>query len=317
MKTLITGVTGFVGSHLAEFLLSKGEQVSGTIRWRSRMDNIEGIKDKLSLHECDIKDAVAIRELIEKIKPDHIYHLAAQSYVKASWSAPAETFMTNVIGALNLFEAIRAAKISPRVLLVGSSEEYGLVKKDELPIKETNPLRPLSPYAVSKISQDMLGYQYFKSYGIQIIRTRAFNLTGPRRGDVFVDSNFARQIVMIEKGQRKPVIEVGDLNTFRDFTDVRDVVRAYWLAMNKCEPGEVYNISSGKTISIKDVLNDLIKISGAKVEVKQDPQRMRPSDEPIIQGDNSKFREKTGWSPEIPLEKSLKDLLDYWRETVK
>jgi GDP-4-dehydro-6-deoxy-D-mannose reductase len=316
MKALITGISGFVGSHMAEFLLGKNEEVCGTIRYRSRMENIEGIKDKIELYECDIKDAVAMRELIEKLKPDQIYHLAAQSYVKASWSSPAETFMINVIGALNLFEAVRAAKISPRILLVGSSEEYGLVMKDELPIKETNPLRPLSPYAVSKISQDLLGYQYFKSYGIQIIRTRAFNLTGPRRGDVFVDSNFAKQIVMIERKKREPVLEVGNLEAYRDFTDVRDIVRAYWMAMNKCDAGEVYNISSGKATRIKDILDMLIKISGIKVEIKQDTQRMRPSDEPIIQGDNSKFREKTGWQPEISLERSLKDLLDHWRKNL-
>jgi len=317
MKILITGISGFVGSHLAEFMLGKKENVFGTIRYRSRMENIETIKDKIELIECDIKDAVAIRELIDKIRPDRIYHLAAQSYVKASWTAPTETFMTNVNGTLNLFEAIRATKINPRVLLSGSSEEYGLVNKNELPIKETNPLRPFSPYAVSKISQDYLGYQYFKSYNMQIIRTRAFNLTGPRRGDVFVDSNFAKQIVMIEKKKMEPVIKVGNLEAYRDFIDVRDVVRAYWLAMNKCDIGEVYNIASGQATRIGDILDMLIKISGVTVEVKQDPQRIRPSDEPIIQGDNTKFKEKTGWQPEIPLERSLKDLLDYWREKLK
>jgi len=317
MKVLITGISGFVGSHLAEFMLEKKENVFGTIRYRSRMENIEAIKDKIELLECDIKDAVAIRELIEKVRPDRIYHLAAQSYVKASWTSPTETFMTNVNGTLNLFEAIRAAKINPKILLTGSSEEYGLVNKNELPIKETNPLRPFSPYAVSKISQDYLGYQYFKSYNMQIIRTRAFNLTGPRRGDVFVDSNFAKQIVMIEKKMIEPVIKVGNLEAYRDFIDVRDVVRAYWLAMNKCDIGEVYNIASGKATRIRDILDMLIKISGVKVDVRQDPQRMRPSDEPIIQGDNTKFMEKTGWQPEITLERSLKDLLDYWREMLK
>jgi len=317
MKVLITGISGFVGSHLADLLLSKNDDIFGTIRYRSKMDNIEGIKDRVNLCECDIKDAVAVRELLEKIRPDHIYHLAAQSYVKASWASPTETLMTNVMGALNLFEAIRVAKINPKVLLAGSSEEYGLVKKDELPIRETNPLRPLSPYAVSKISQGFLGYQYFKSYGIQIIRTRAFNLTGPRRGDVFADSNFAKQIVMIERKKKEPVIEVGNLESYRDFIDVRDVVRAYRLAMDKCDLGEEYNIASGRAVRIKDVLDMLIKISGVEVKVRQDPQRIRPSDEPLIQGDNTKFREKTGWRPEIPMETSLKDLLDYWRENLK
>ncbi|MFC1559536.1 GDP-mannose 4,6-dehydratase [Candidatus Margulisiibacteriota bacterium] len=314
MKALITGVTGFVGSHLAELLLEKKAQVSATYRWRSRMENIEAFRDKIELHECDIRDAVAVRSLIDKVKPDHIYHLAAQSFVGASWVAPAETLSTNIMGELNLFEAVKAAGINPRILVAGSSEEYGLVKKDEVPVSEDNPLRPLSPYAVSKVTQDFLGYQYFKSYGIPIIRTRAFNHTGPRRGDVFVCSNFAKQIVMMEKKMMKPVLVVGNLKAKRDFTDVRDMIRAYWLAINKCDAGDVYNIASGNSISIKELIDIFIRISGVKFEVKSDPQKMRPSDVEILQGDSSKFRKKTGWKPEIPFEQTLKDLLDYWRK---
>ena len=317
MKVLITGVTGFVGSHLAEFLIDKDHHIIGTYRWRSNMENIDGFKNKIELFECDVNDSASVANLMKKVKPDQIFHLAAQTFVKASWAEPAGTIMTNVLGALNIFEAVRSCGIDPRILLVGSSEEYGLVYKDELPVKETNQLRPLSPYAVSKISQDHLGYQYFKSYNMKIIRTRAFNQTGPRRADVFADSDFAKQIVMIEKGLKKPVIEVGNLNTARDFTDIRDMVRAYWLAINKCDPGEVYNIASGKIIYIRDILDMLIKLSGVKVEVRQEPDRIRPSDVEILQGDSAKFREKTGWKPKIPIEDTLSDLLDYWREKIK
>ncbi|MFH1710004.1 MAG: GDP-mannose 4,6-dehydratase [bacterium] len=317
MKVLITGVTGFVGGHLAEFLLTKHDKVCATTRWRSRLENIEKIKDRLELYECDIRDAMTIRDLIDRVRPDHIYHLAAQSSVKASWASPAETMITNIIGELNIFEAVRSAKLNPRMLLAGSSEEYGFVTKDEQPVKETNMLRPISPYAVSKVGQDLLGYQYFKSYGLQIIRTRAFNLTGPRREDAFVCSAFAKQIVMIEKKKKEPIIEVGDLNTWRDFTDVRDVVRAYWLAMNKCDPGEVYNICSGKAVKIKDLLDSLIRIAAVKCEVRPDPQKMRPSDIQVLQGDFAKFKQKTGWEPQIPFEQTLKDLLDYWRDVIK
>jgi len=218
---------------------------------------------------------------------------------------------------LNVFEAVRAVNINPVIQIAGSSEEYGLVLPDELPIKETNPLRPLSPYAVSKVGQDFLGYQYYKSYNMNIIRTRAFNHTGPRRGEVFASSNFAKQIVEIEKNKREPVVFVGNLDARRDFTDVRDVVRAYWLATEKCLPGEVYNISSGKALSIKEMLDLLLKISKVKVEIKQDSARMRPSDVNVLLGDNTKFCKQTGWKPEIPFEQTLKDLLEYWRGKIK
>ena len=245
-----------------------------------------------------------------------IFHLAAQSFVPASWRLPAETFAVNAVGQINLFEAVRDLKLDPRIQIAGSSEEYGQVHPDEVPMKETNPLRPLSPYAVSKVAQDLLGYQYFMSYGLKAVRTRGFNHTGPRRGDVFVTSNFARQIAEIEKGKRPPVVEVGNLEAKRDFTDVRDMVRAYWLACAKGEPGEVYNIGTGHTIAMKDMLAILLSLSTSKVEVKVDPARLRPSDVPILYSDCSKFKALTGWKPRIPLETTLKDLLDYWRARV-
>lgn len=317
MKVLITGITGFVGSHLADFLLEKGGiEVYGIERWRSRTENIEHIKDRITLMGCDIRDASSVKKLIEEIKPERIFHLAAQSFVPTSWHAPQETLTTNIIGELNVFEAVRELGVNPLIQIAGSSEEYGLVKEDELPIKETNLLRPLSPYAVSKVGQDLLGYQYYKSYGLNIIRTRGFNHSGPRRGQVFVCSDFAKQIALIEKGKQKPVISVGNLEAIRDFTDVRDMVRAYWLATEKGKLGEVYNICSGKGYKIKEVLDILLGLAKEKIEIKQDPKRMRPSDVAVLVGDCKKFKEATGWKPEIPFEKTMKDLLDYWRERV-
>ena len=262
MKVLITGITGFVGSHLADYALSKENvQVYGTIRWRSKTENIEHVKDKIHLVHCNLNDASSVNDLIVDIKPDKIFHLAAQSFVPTSWNSPAETLTSNIIGELNIFEAIRRAKINPWIQIAGSSEEYGMVYPEETPIKETNPLRPLSPYGVSKVGQDLLAYQYYMSYKLNVVRTRAFNHTGPRRGDVFVCSEFAKRIAEIEKGKREPVILVGNLDAQRDFTDVRDIVKAYWLGLDKCKPGEVYNICTGKAYRISEVLDKIGRAS--------------------------------------------------------
>ena len=318
MNVLITGITGFAGSHLAEYILAHhpGVQVHGIIRWRSRMDNVAAILGKVELHEADLKDMVSLKKVLAACRPERIFHLAAQSFVPTSWRLPAETFMINSVGQINLFESILDLKLDPRIQIAGSSEEYGMVHPDEVPMKETNPLRPLSPYAVSKVAQDLLGYQYFKSYGLKVIRTRGFNHTGPRRGDVFVTSNFAKQMAEIEKGKREPVIHVGNLDAKRDFTDVRDMVRAYWLAAEKGEPGDVYNLGSGSAISMHELLEMLTALSKTKFRVQVDPERLRPSDVQILLADSSKFRKLTGWAPTIPFEKTLSDLLDYWRERV-
>jgi len=315
-RILITGITGFAGSHMAEFLLKKKFEVYGTCRWRANRDNILHLNKKLKLIEADLLDPHSLDALMLEVRPEYIFHLAAQSFVPASWTSPAVTLETNVVGTANLFESVRRVQIDPIIQIACSSEEYGLVKEDEVPVKETNPLRPLSPYGVSKVAMDHLGYQYFKSYGMKIIRTRGFNHTGPRRGEVFVNSTFAKQIAEIEKGKKEPVIRVGNLEAKRDFTDVRDMVRAYYLAILKGEPGEVYNICSGKAWRIGDCLEMLLKMSKIRVKVKKDPARMRPSDIPILLGDNSKFVKKTGWKPEIPFKKTLRDLLDYWRKRV-
>jgi GDP-4-dehydro-6-deoxy-D-mannose reductase len=254
--------------------------------------------------------------VLRDIRPDRLFHLAAQSYVPTSWRAPAETLAGNVLGQVNLFEAIRDLGLETRVHIAGSSEEYGLVHPDETPIREENPLRPLSPYAVSKVTQDLLAYQYWKSYQLHVVRTRGFNHTGPRRGEVFVTSNFARQVAAIERGRLDPVVWVGNLESVRDFTDVRDMVRAYWLALEQGEPGEVYNVCSGRGYSARQVLDILLDYARVKVEVREDPARMRPSDVTLLLGDCTKFQNATGWKPTIAFEITLKDLLEYWRQRV-
>jgi GDP-4-dehydro-6-deoxy-D-mannose reductase len=313
---LITGITGFAGSHLADYLLEKHPEVEvhGTYRWRSRMDNIEHLGETLHLVECELRDPSSVRWAVEKARPDVVFHLAAQSFVPSSWSAPGDTVLSNLSGQINLFEAIRSLELDPVVQIACSSEQYGMVLPEETPIRETNPLRPLSPYAVSKVGQDFLGYQYFMSYGLKVVRTRGFNHTGPRRGDVFVTSNFARQIARIELGLAPAVIRVGNLDAVRDFTDVRDMVRAYWLAVTQGKPGEVYNIATGHGMTIRELLDQLVALAKVEVKVETDPARLRPSDVEILIGDASKFRADTGWEPQVPFTKTLEDTLDFWRQ---
>jgi GDP-4-dehydro-6-deoxy-D-mannose reductase len=317
-RVLITGITGFAGSHLAEHLLADrpGVEVFGTYRWRSRRENIEGFEDRIHLLECDLSDMTAVRNALAMSRPDAIFHLAAQSFVPSSWVSPLQTLTDNIAGQTNIFEAVRSLGLDPAIQIACSSEEYGLVLPNEVPIKETNPLRPLSPYAVSKVTQDFLGYQYFMSYGIRAIRTRGFNHTGPRRGEVFVTSNFAKQVATIEAGKAAPVIKVGNLDAVRDFTDVRDMVRGYVLAAEKGKPGEVYNLASGKAITIRAMLDKLIGLARVKVSVETDPARLRPSDVEVLIGDFSKFHADTGWEPRIPFDQTLEDLLNYWRQRI-
>lgn len=319
MRVLITGITGFVGSHLAELALSKGAEVFGSVRWRSKTENIDHLRDRIELIDCDLRDLSSVQHLLEASRPDLIFHLAAQSFVQASWHTPAETLTTNTLSQVNLLESIRAPRMKtpPRFLVIGSSEEYGLVHEEELPITESSPLRPLSPYAVSKVAQDLMGYQYFKSYGLPIVRTRAFNHEGPRRGDVFVTSNFARQVAEIEAGRREPVVHVGNLKARRDYTDVRDIVRGYWSLLERGEPGEVYNLCSGRAWAIQEILDFLLAESRVQpIAVREDPARLRPSDVPVLLGDATRIQKATGWRPEIPFEQTLRDLLEYWRQRI-
>jgi GDP-mannose 4,6-dehydratase len=328
MKSLITGITGFVGSHLAEFLISRGDTIAGIYRWRSPMDNIEdspqiseAIKSgKVKLFIADLNDLHSLQTVIEETKPDRIFHLAAQSYVPSSYKAPADTLQTNVVGTCNLLEAVKSSgKLKsgkyPVVHICSSSEVYGNPLKDEIPIKETNPLRPLSPYAVSKVGEDRLGYMYWKAYNIPVVITRAFTHGGPRRGYVFFESAFARQIALIEKGKQEPVLKVGNLDSVRTYMDVRDTVKGYVLLSEKGIPGEVYNIGGNVTQKVGDYLKILLGYSKKKIKVVVDPALYRPADATLQIPDLSKIH-ALGWKAKITPEQSLLDLLNYWRERV-
>jgi GDP-4-dehydro-6-deoxy-D-mannose reductase len=318
MRLLVTGITGFVGSHMADLALGEGAAVLGSRRRGSNTANIDHLQGRIALIDADLADPRAARDLVEAANPSHVVHLAGQSFAGASWDKPTETLSNNILSQVNLLEAIRRWGKRPRIVVAGSGEEYGMVSEDELPIAETNALRPLSPYAVSKVAQDLTGYQYFKSFGLAIVRTRAFNHEGPRRGELFVPSNFAKQVAEIESGLRPPIIHVGDLTPRRDYSDVRDIVRGYWLLLMHGEPGEVYNLSSGRSWAIRELLDLLLaecKVKG--IEVRTDPSRLRPSEVAVAVGDSSKIEKATGWRAEIPLERTLTDLLDYWRARVR
>lgn len=323
MKILITGITGFVGSHLAEYLLRevKDAEVLGLLRWRSPREHIRDIQSQLTLCYGDLLDSGSLYTILSTHQPEFIFHLAAQSYVDFSFLAPESTVQNNVTGTCNLLETIKKLKLSqgydPVIHICSSSEVYGQVKEDEVPITEHNTFRPASPYAVSKVGEDMLALQYFLSWQIKTIRTRMFTHTGPRRGDVFVESNFAKQIALIEAGKQAPVVKVGNLDSVRTFADVRDTVKAYWLLVNKCTPGEVYNIGGRETMTIRDMLDRLIALSTAKhIRVEVDPARLRPSDVTLQIPCIDKFVQQTGWKAEITFDQTLREMLDYWRVRV-
>lgn len=323
-KVLITGITGFVGSHLADYILEQHPdiQILGLLRWRSPRENIAHIQDKLTLLYGDLQDFPSLFSILSTHRPEAIFHLAAQSYVDFSFAAPVTTLESNVVGTANLFEAIKQLKqtsgYNPVIHACSSSEVYGQVQPDEIPIKESNPFRPASPYAVSKVGEDMLAFQYWISWGVKTIRTRMFTHTGPRRGEVFVASNFAKQIARIEAGLQEPVVKVGNLDSVRTFADVRDVVKAYWQLIHQCPPGEVYNIGGTRTMTIREMLDLMLQLSpkGAEIRIEQDPNRLRPSDVTLQIPCMDKFQQATGWEPTIPFEKTIGDLLDYWRVRV-
>lgn len=319
MRVLITGITGMVGSHMAEYILSNHPEVEvhGLIRWRSPMDNIQNIQPRISLHHAELRDLNSLINLLKIVKPDRIFHLAAQSYVTVSFDAPSDTIHTNVIGTTNLLDAVRITGIDPRIHICSSSEVYGQVRGDEVPIKETNEFRPASPYAVSKVGEDMIALQYFLSYGIKTIRTRMFTHTGPRRGDVFAESAFARQIAEVEAGLRNNPIKVGNLDSVRTFADVRDAVRAYWLLLENCTPGEVYNIGGTETMTVGEMLDMLKGMVKCKIEHVVDPALLRPSDVTLQIPDVSKFQNETGWHPKISTRQTLLDLLNFQRKQIK
>lgn len=323
-KVLITGITGFVGSHMADYLLEKNVDVYGLKRWNlSRMRNIRHLLDdnRVTLLDCDITDPIGVRNVIERIKPDKIFHFAAESSVSTSWLHPSHYMDVNFKGTVNILDAIGQVGIDPRIHIAGSGEEYGELYENELPINDKTILRPVNPYAVSKIAQDLIGFVYFKSYGLNVIRTRAFNHEGPRRDNIFGIPWYAYQIARIEAVKQKPMVTVGHIDDRRNFTHIKDMIEAYWLAMEYCKPGELYLIGSEESEHIhtfREALDMLIEMSTVKnVKVRVDPELVRPTSVPRLIGDTSKFRELTGWKPKISFRKILEDTLEYWRNFVR
>lgn len=314
-KVLITGITGFVGSHLAEQLLSqKVYEVIGTYRSDASLAEFKKQNQQIRFKKVDLNDVAAVEEVILSEKPDYIYHLAAQASPAKSFSNPVETITNNIVSEFSILDTLRKHKLeNVRVLIISTGEIYGIVTPADIPVDEETPLRPTTPYAVSKIAQDYLSLQYHLSYKIDAVRVRPYNHIGPGQKEGFVVSDFAKQIAEIEAGKKEPVLSVGNLDAGRDFTDVRDMVRAYELALQKGKSGDVYNIGSGKSHKISEVLQTLLSFSKTNITVKVDPNKFRPIDVPKIVCDYQKFHKLTGWEPEIPFERTLQDILDYWR----
>ncbi len=318
MRVLITGVTGFVGTWLARFLLEEVEDVElwGLARWSSDRTPLEPLAPRLRFLAGDLTDGPSLVRALKESRPHVIFHLAASSTVAASWSTPAEILEVNVVGQARLFEALRALELAPVVVVPGSAEAYGRVDPARCPLTEDEPFAPVSPYAVSKAAQDLMAYQYHAAWGLPVIRMRPFNHTGPGRPDRFVASSFARQLAGMEAGLVPPELRVGNLDAVRDFTDVRDVVRAYWLAATRGEPGAAYHVCSGRPVSVRELLDTLISLSTVTPRVEVDPERLRPVDIPVLWGSAARLAAATGWEPRIPLERTLADLLDHWRGRV-
>ncbi|MBN2394588.1 MAG: GDP-mannose 4,6-dehydratase [Anaerolineae bacterium] len=313
MRILITGATGFVGTHLRRYFLTHTDwDISGT----SYPDTPPAPDDprREALHFLDLRDADATYTLLAHSSPDYIIHLAAQSHVPTSYQDPWGTLDNNIRGQLNLLEGCKALNLAPRTLVIGSSEEYGRASAAELPLTENHPLRPENPYSVSKVAQDMMGYQYFISFRLPVIRMRPFNHVGPGQSARFVLPAFASQVAGIEAGKQVPVMRVGNLEPARDFTDVRDVVRAYHVALVHGTPGVVYNIASGKPRTIQSLVDQLIALATVPIRVEIDPERYRPADVPIIYGSAGKLERDTDWKTEIPFEQTIQDVLDEWRQ---
>lgn len=311
-KALIIGISGFVGGYLGKLLLSEGYEVHGTCFGDA---NKVDPSASFLLHELDINDAQAVEDVISN-GYTAIFHLAAQASAAISWDRPGLTFSINAGGAINVLQAIRKHAQDAGVVLVGSSEEYGKITEGNHLVDESHDAQPGNPYAVSKLAQNHLGRLYAQAYGLRIVMTRAFNHTGPGQTDTFAIPSFARQIAEAEAGIIPPAMKVGNLAAQRDFLDVRDVVRAYYLLSQKGEPGQTYNIGLGSAQSMQAMLDILLSLSSVRMEVQQDPARMRPIDTPVIVCNNNKLRQATGWQPEYELDQTLADVLEYWRNTV-
>ena len=310
MKALITGINGFVGEYLSDFLISNQIDVYGTVL--SEEVSIENISDN-KIFKMDLLDKNEVNKIIAEINPDYIFHLAGQSSVALSWKKPDLTINVNVIGTINLLEAVKLYSNKSKVLIVGSSDQYGIVNPEQCPISENTPMNPQSPYATSKKTQEEIAIQYFKAFKIDTIIVRAFNHIGPKQNKGFVIADFASQIAEIEKEKKAAIIKVGNLDAKRDFTDVRDVVRAYYLVMTNGKPGEIYNVGSGITYKIKEILDKLLSLAKVSIYIEKDNDKMRPSDVPLIQCDNSKISTECGWTLQYPIDQTLIDTLNYWR----
>ncbi len=316
MRILLTGIAGFAGSHLADYLLREtAAEVHGVIHRHDR--RIAHLRGQLHLHRGDLRNALWVSEVVQALQPDFTLHLAAWSDVGSSWQQPWTTYELNIQCQLNLLEALCRWAPACRTLVVTSNEVYGLVQPSDLPIGEQTPFRPNSPYGVSKVAQDMMALQYWHSHRLPTVRARSFNHIGPGQADDFAASAFARQIAEIEAGLRPPVVTVGNLAAERDFTDVRDVVHAYWLAVTRGDPGGVYNIGSGQSRPVRWLLDTLLTLTSATVEIKLDANRLRPSDVPRSVCDNRQLVAATGWQPQIDLRDSLRAILDGWRSQIK
>jgi GDP-4-dehydro-6-deoxy-D-mannose reductase len=329
VRALVTGIAGFAGSHLAEHLVQcPGVEVHGVVAPGHPYANLRHLSPaeawsagndtagRLLLHAADLMDAAVLARVVADVCPDAIYHLAARASVGGSWHDPQGTLVDNTIMQLNLLQAATEWAPEARILVVGSSDEYGRIAPEDLPVSEETPLRPLSPYAVSKVTQDYLGLQYHLSRGLHVVRVRPFNHVGPRQQTGFVAPDLACQIARIEAGLAEPVLRVGNLDARRDFTDVRDVVRAYRLVLEQGAPGEVYNVGAGRSWAVREVLDTLVGLAGVPIRVEPDPARMRPSDIPDIVCDYRRLRDRTGWEPERPISHALVDVLADWRARV-
>jgi GDP-4-dehydro-6-deoxy-D-mannose reductase len=321
-RILITGITGFVGSHLADYVLGLGHEVIGTKRWHlSKLDHIRHIQDRITLIDSDLTDPISVRELITTVRPDRIFHCAAESFVSPSWKHPHRYMTVNYTATVNLLDALHSIGSKAAFHIPGSGEEYGEILESELPITPETVMRPVNPYAVTKIAQDLIGYVYFKSYGVKVIRTRTFNHEGPRRENVFGIPWYAYQIARVEAGLQKPVLKVGHIDDRRNFTHVRDIVAAYWIATEKCEPGELYLVGSEAEDTIytfRQALEMLIGMSSVNgITYETDAQYVRPTNVPYLIADTSRFRNATGWSPKIPFQQILTETLDYWRGRIR
>lgn len=314
-RVLITGISGSGGSYLAEYIVANHPQIEvhGLSRWHSTTstDNLAAIRDRVTVHETDLMDFGSVFAAIESVKPDAVFHLAAHANVKASFSTPNAVLSNNILGTSNLFEAIRLAKLNPIIQLCSSSEVYGQVEPKYVPIKEDTPLRPASPYAVSKVAQDLLGWTYFTSYNMQIVRTRMFTYLNPRRTDLFATA-FARQVAWIERGLQKELVH-GNLDSVRTIIDVRDAMKAYWDAILLCQPGEAYNIGGTTTMKVGEFLERLIAISKVPIKTRTNSNLLRPADVTLQIPSMDKFIAETGWQASFTFEESLTNLLDYWR----